>query len=216
MCSGKVDLEFIFRAFLAGQDGVLVGGCRLNDCNYVTNGNYDALGNTYICKNIMERIGINPERLSIEFMSGGEGNVLAEVINSFTGKIKEIGPLGKAEGIDKTRLEHDLEAVVKLIPYLRLVEREKLRVPEKSEEAYREFFASREVSRLFDELIGEKLAISRIVSLLRDKSLSTGEISDALGLTPSEVSKQMKSSSRQGLVRYDVDSNCYALAAGQA
>jgi len=216
MCSGKVALEFIFRAFLAGQDGVLVGGCRLNDCNYVTNGNYDALGNTYICKNIMERIGINPERLSIEFMSGGEGNVLAEVINSFTGKIKEIGPLGKAEGIDKTRLEHDLEAVVKLIPYLRLVEREKLRVPEKSEEAYREFFASREVSRLFDELIGEKLAISRIVSLLRDKSLSTGEISDALGLTPSEVSKQMKSSSRQGLVRYDVDSNCYALAAGQA
>jgi len=213
MCSGRVDLEFIFRAFLTGQDGVLVGGCRLNDCNYVTHGNYDALSNTYICKNIMERIGLNPERLSIEFMSGGEGNILAEVINRFTKKIKELGPLGEAEGIEKSRLIHDLEAVRKLIPYLRLVERERLRVPVKSEEAYQEFYASDEVNRLFDELIGDKLAISQIVSLLQEKPLSTGEISDVLGLNSSEVAKHMKSSSRQGLVKYDVDSNCYTLAA---
>ncbi len=50
MCSGRVDLEFILRAFANGQDGVLIGGCRLNECNYVTQGNYDALANTYICK----------------------------------------------------------------------------------------------------------------------------------------------------------------------
>lgn len=214
MCSGRVDLEFIFRSFLTGQDGVLVGGCRLNDCNYVTHGNYDALSNTYISKNIMKRIGLNPERLSIEFMSGGEGNVLAEVINRFTARIKEIGPLGEAEGIEKSRLKHALEAVRKLIPYLRLVEREKLRVPVKSEEAYRAFYASTEVNRLFDALIGDKLAISQIVSLLQEKPFSTGEISDVLGLNPSEVSKLMNSSSRQGLVKYDVDSNCYSLAAG--
>jgi DNA-binding MarR family transcriptional regulator len=96
------------------------------------------------------------------------------------------------------------------------VEREKLRVPVKSEKAYREFYTGDEVSRLFDELIGKKLAVSRIVSLLRERPLSTAEISDALGLNPSEVSKQMNSSSRQGLVRYDVDSNCYTLAAGAA
>jgi DNA-binding MarR family transcriptional regulator len=98
-----------------------------------------------------------------------------------------------------------------MIPYLRLVEREKLRVPVRSEQAYREFFASEEVSRLFDELVGGNLAISRIMALLREADLSTGEISRRLGLNPSEVARIMNASSRQGLVRYDMGSNCYTL-----
>ena len=212
MCSGRVDLEFIFRAFSNGQDGVLVGGCKLNECNYVTHGNFDALANNYICRNILERIGLNPERSSIEFMSGGDGNRLAEVVNTFTEKIKEIGPLGEAEGIEKSKLKNDLVAVRKLIPYLRLVEREKLRAPVKTEKAYHDFYTSEDVKQLFDKIIGDKLAISRIVTLLREKPLPTGDISEILGLDPSEVSKHMNSSSRQGLVRYDTESKCYALA----
>lgn len=211
MCSGRVDLEFIFRAFANGQDGVLIGGCKLNECNYTTHGNYDALGNTYIGKNIMERVGLNPERLGIEFMSGGDGNRLAEVVNNFTDKVKEIGPLGEAEGIEYNRLKSDLGAVIKIIPYIKLIEREKLRVPVKSEKAYHEFYTSDWVNRLFDDLIGDKLTISRIVALLKEKPLQTGEISEILGLAPSEVTKHMKSSSRQGLVNYDMDSKCYAL-----
>ena len=216
MCSGRVDLEFVFRAFANGQDGVLIGGCRLNDCNYITHGNYDALSNTYICRAIMARIGLNPERLSIEFMSGGEGNRLAEVVNTFTDKVKELGPLGVAEGIEINKMKSDLDAVRKLIPYIKLVEREKLRVPVRSEEAYREFFISDEVNRLFDDLIFDKLTISRIVALLREKPLPTSEISEILGLDPSEVTKHMNSSSRQGLVKYDLDSKCYELALGGA
>ena len=212
MCSGRVDLEFIFRAFANGLDGVLVGGCKLNECNYATHGNFDALSNIYISKNIMQRIGMDPERLSIEFMSGGEGNRLADVINEFTGRIKDLGPLGKPEGVEKSVLIQALQAVRKLIPYLRLVEREKLRVPIRTEEGYREFFAGDEVNRLFDELVGDNLAISRIVLLLREKPLSTREIAETLSLQPSEVAKHMKSSSRQGLVTYDTESSCYSVA----
>ncbi len=212
MCSGRVDLEFVFRSFANGQDGVLIGGCRLNECNYVTHGNYDALANTYICKNIMERIGLNPERLSIEFMSGGEGGRLAEVINEFTEKVNTLGPLGKAEGLKKDRLKNSLEAARKLVPYLRLVEREKLRVPERTEEAYRTFYDSPEVNRLFDELVGNNLAVNRIVTLLQARPLSTAEISESLGLAPSEVARHMKTSSRQGLVKYDMENNSYSVA----
>jgi len=211
MCSGRVDLEFILRAFANGQDGVLIGGCKLNECNYVTHGNYDALANTYICKMIMSRIGLNPERLRIEFMSGGDSNRLAEVIDEFTAGIRELGPIGKAEGIEPDILFQALEASRKLVPYLRLVEREKLRAPVRSEEAYREFFASERVSRLFDELVGGNLAVSRIIALLRENDLSTGEISKHLGLNPSQVARIMNSSSRQGLVRYDLARKCYTL-----
>ena len=73
-------------------------------------------------------IGINPERLRIEQMSAGEGIRFAEMMNDFSSKLRELGPLGKAEGIDADRLKFKLQAVTKLIPYIRLVERERLRV----------------------------------------------------------------------------------------
>ncbi len=67
---------------------------------------------------------------------------------------------------------------------------------------------------LFNELIADKLIKSRIVLLLREKPRATGEISEALGLSPSDVARHMNSSSRQGFVRYDTNRKCYALAWG--
>jgi len=212
MCSGRVDLEFVLRAFSNGMDGVFVGGCRLGECNYVTQGNYAALGMVLLCKKIMEHIGLNPERLRIEFMSSGEGIHFAQVADDFVKKVKELGPLGKGEGIDENGLKLKLEAVTKLVPYIKLVERERLRVPTRSEEAYLEFYNSDELDRLVGELILDKLAISQITSLLRESPRSTGEIAEVLGLTPSEASQHLKSSSRQGLVRYDESQKRYALA----
>ena len=212
MCSGRVDLEFVLHAFSKGADGVFIGGCRLNECNYITHGNYDALGNALVFKKIMQHIGLNPERLRIEFMSSGDGIILAGVINKFCQEIKEMGPLGETEKIDENGLKLKFEAIKKLIPYLKLVERERLRVPTKSESAYREFFESDDVNRLFNELVLDKLTVSQIMLLLRDKPLSTAEISETLGLSPSEISKHMSSSSRHGMVRFDQDKKRYALA----
>lgn len=212
MCSGRVDLEFILRAFANGQDGVFIGGCRLDECNYITHGNYDALANTYLCKRMMKHIGLNPDRLRIEFMSGADGNLLADRIDDFTLEIKALGPIGKGESIEKNDLKLKLEAARKLVPYLRLVERERLRVPAKTRQAYTDFFESREVNDLFDDIFSEKWAISQIMLLLKEEPLSTSDISSKLGLSPSDVSRHMNSSSRHGLVRYDTTSNCYALA----
>ena len=212
MCSGRVDLEFVLRAFSNGMDGVFIGGCRLNECNYITNGNYDALNMVLLCRRIMEHIGLNPERLRIRFMSGAEASLFVESVNEFVTTVKEIGPLGKVEGIDKNSLKAKLEAVTRLVPYIRLVERERLRLSFKSEEEYNNFFTSDEFNRLFNESIADKLAISQITSLLREGPLTTGEIAKTLGLTPSEVSKHLNSSSKQRLVRYDEGRKCFALA----
>jgi coenzyme F420-reducing hydrogenase delta subunit len=211
MCSGRVDLEFILRAFMNGQDGVFIGGCKLDECNYITQGNYDALSTVYIARKIMEHLGLNPMRLRVEFISSSDGNLLAELTDDFCSQIKEIGPLGKSEGFDAKELELKLKAVNKLVPYIKLVERERLRQPVKSKAAYDEFFTSSELDELFNELIAEKMSLSQIMLLLQESPLTTGEISKMLGLSPSEVAKYMGSSSRQGLVRYDESNNCYAL-----
>jgi F420-non-reducing hydrogenase iron-sulfur subunit len=212
MCSGRVDLEFIIRAFLNGQDGVFIGGCKLDECNYVTHGNYDALANTYICKKILEHIGLNPKRLRTRFMSGADGNLLAEYTDEFSKDVKELGPLGKSEGMDLGIVKLKLKAVQKLVPYLRLVERERLRVPVKSKKAYTEFFEDSSINQLFDDIFTDKLAISQIMLLLGEKELSTSDIASKLELNPSDVSRHMITSSRHGMVKYDTASNCYTLA----
>ncbi len=212
MCSGRVDPAFILRAFLNGTDGVFIGGCWLGECHYITEGNHDALSMMHLYRKLLEHIGVNPERLRLEWVSASEGIRFADIMTNFTEKLKELGPLGKGEGIDKNGLKLKLEAVNKLIPYIKLVEREKLRVRFDTEEEYNEFFASDEVNRLFTELIGDKLAISQIILLLGKSPLSTGEISDIVGLNPSEVSRHMNRSAKQGLVKYDANRNCYALA----
>ena len=212
MCSGRVDLSFILRAFSKGADGVFIGACHLNECNYITNGNYHTMSMVNICKKVLQEIGLNPDRLRMAFMSGAEANVFVESVNDFVKKIKEVGPLGKAEGMDEATLAFKLDTATKLIPYLRLVERERLRLPLESEEACRKFYASDEVNRIFEETVVEKLAIGQIVSLLKKGPLTTAEIAKDLGLTPSEVSKHLNTSSRHRLVKYDLGLKCYALA----
>ncbi len=212
MCSGRIDLEFILRAFANGQDGVFIGACRLGECNYVTHGNYDTFGTVFLCRRIMQHIGIAPERLHIAFMSAADGNILAESINGFVETVKKLGPLGQAENEQADDLAPRLQAVRRLVPYIKLVERERLRVPVKTREAYERFYTGAEFKRLFDELVADRLAVSRIMLLLRQKPLTTQELATALDLNPSEISGYMNGSSRQGLVRYDEGSKRYTLA----
>lgn len=213
MCSGRVDLEFILRAFAKGQDGVFIGGCKLDECNYVTHGNYDALANTQIARRILDRIGLNPKRLCTRFMSGADGNLLAEYTDAFSKEIRELGPIGESEGMAKKTVMFKLEAAGNLVPFMRLAERERFRVPQKSKQAYADFF-NEEMDTLFDRVFTDKLAVSQIMLLLRENPLSTADIADTLGLKPSDVSRHMITSSRHGMVTYDTGTNCYALARG--
>jgi len=152
MCAGRVDLAFVLRAFANGMDGVFIGGCRLNECNYITHGNFHALNMALLCRRIMEHIGLNPERLRIEFMSAAEGILFTEVINDFGKQVKALGPLGEGEGIDRDELAARLKSASKLVPYLKLVNREKL-ASRLNPEEYRDLFTLEEVERLFREVV---------------------------------------------------------------
>jgi F420-non-reducing hydrogenase iron-sulfur subunit len=212
MCSGRVDLAFVLRAFSNRIDGVFIGGCHLNECHYITDGNHHAFSMVQICRKLLVHIGLSPDRLRIEQVSAGEGIRFAEFMNDFSRRIRDLGPLGKGEGLDADALRLKLIALTQLVPYIRLVERERLRVRCNTAEEYTEFFGRAEVDRLFRELIEDKLAISQIMLLLRESPRSTGEISKSLGLAPSEVSKHLNSSARQGLTRFDEKQKRFVVA----
>lgn len=152
MCTGRIDLAFVLRAFAKGADGVFIVGCRLNECNYATQGNFYALSLTSLCRRILQELGLHPERLRIDLISGGEGNRFAELVNDFIGTIRGLGPLGTSERVEATELGCRLEAVSKLVPYLKIQAREKLQARLDTREAYDTLYSADEVHRLLHEV----------------------------------------------------------------
>ena len=94
MCSGRLPKSFILQAFLEGADGVLIGGCHLGDCHYIE-GNYDTLQRYNEINEILGKVGIDPDRFRLEWISASEGKRFSEVVTDFVNQIKQLGPISK-------------------------------------------------------------------------------------------------------------------------
>lgn len=92
MCSGRVDPQFILEAFARGADGVLIGGCHPGDCHY-SEGNYKTLRRFQLLKRLVKDMGIEKDRLRLEWISASEGEKVKMVINDLVGKVRLLGPL---------------------------------------------------------------------------------------------------------------------------
>ncbi|MCP2520214.1 hydrogenase iron-sulfur subunit [Candidatus Aminicenantes bacterium AC-335-B20] len=97
MCSGRVDPQFIFKAFKEGADGVLIAGCHPGDCHY-KEGNYKALRRYKLIKKLQSEFGIEDERIRLEWISASEGAKFQEVCNEFTETIRKLGPFNSKKG----------------------------------------------------------------------------------------------------------------------
>jgi hypothetical protein len=73
------------------------------------------MGMNALIFNVLKEIGVNPDRFSLQWASAAEAPRFVKLITEFTGKIKELGPLGQSEGIEpdemKARLDKALGAV---------------------------------------------------------------------------------------------------------
>ena len=96
MCSGRVDVQFVLKDFAKGADGVLIGGCHPGDCHY-QEGNYKALRRYRLLRRLLRQMGIEDERLRLEWISAAEGDRVRVVIDEMVATLKRLGPLRKAE-----------------------------------------------------------------------------------------------------------------------
>ncbi len=97
MCSGRVEPAFILKAFEQGADGVLVLGCHPGDCHYIE-GNYKAQRRIPLLKKFLVQMGIEEERLRLEWVSASEGDKFAAIVDEMTEKIRQLGPLHSGRG----------------------------------------------------------------------------------------------------------------------
>ena len=91
MCMGRVDTTLILEGFRKGFDGVILIGCHIGDCHYVS-GNKNAVLVVDRLKGIMRFLGIDPGRLKLEWVSAGEGPIFVKVVKQFVEELKELGP----------------------------------------------------------------------------------------------------------------------------
>lgn len=92
MCSGRLDPTFVLKAFKEGADAVLVAGCHPGDCHY-QNGNMKTLRRIPLLKRTLSQLGIEPERLKLEWVSASEGERYQTVVNEFVEQVRALGPL---------------------------------------------------------------------------------------------------------------------------
>jgi len=200
MCSARVDPTVVLEAFIQGLDGVMVLGCHLGTCHYMT-GNYYTEKRIKTTKNVLKNVGLSPERLLVDWVSAAEGERFATLVREFTQKMRKLGPLGKETDLELEQLKTRLTAAKEAMAQQRvrwLVGRERELVEDKN--VFGDKVSQEEFDQLMFQTIEKEFAQRRILLSMGEDALSVREIAQTVGASPMEVLRNMISLERAGLV----------------
>jgi len=91
MCSARVSDKFIWHAFKLGAPIILVSGCHIGDCHYI-NANHCTMNRADRLWNRMDKLGIRPERLQLEWISAAEGPRFAQIMHDLEDMRQKVTP----------------------------------------------------------------------------------------------------------------------------
>ncbi|HOW54077.1 MAG TPA: hydrogenase iron-sulfur subunit [Syntrophorhabdaceae bacterium] len=90
-CTGRLEVNFLMKAFEAGADGVLVAGCEEGSCHF-KEGNYLAKGRVNTARQLLEEAGLEPQRLRMVNVSAASSQKFAEYIREIVETVTGLGP----------------------------------------------------------------------------------------------------------------------------
>jgi len=90
-CAGRIETIYLLKALEKGADGVLIFGCYEENCQFLR-GNLRAKGRLLYAQQILERIGLEKERLEICHLATNCGVRFAEKLQQKSEVLKELGP----------------------------------------------------------------------------------------------------------------------------
>ncbi|HEX9909048.1 MAG TPA: hydrogenase iron-sulfur subunit [Thermoplasmata archaeon] len=91
MCSASVKPEYVLKAISQGVDGVLVLGCHIGDCHYMT-GNHRTAKRMPLVQKVLKEVGIDERRLRLDWVSASEGEKFQNVVIEFVDEVTKLGP----------------------------------------------------------------------------------------------------------------------------
>jgi coenzyme F420-reducing hydrogenase delta subunit len=200
MCSARVDPAIVLEAFVRGLDGIMVLGCHLGDCHYLT-GNYYTEKRVKTVKSVLKSVGLSPERLLIDWVSASEGERFAALVKEFTETIRELGALGKEANCDIQQLKTRLAAAKETLTRDRirwLVGRERELTEDKN--VFGERVTQEEFDQLMFQTIEKEFEKRKILISIGDDALSIKEIARKMEASPRRVLRNIVSLEHDGLV----------------
>ena len=90
-CTGRLKPTFILSAFRQGVDGIWVSGCHPGDCHYIA-GNMHARRRFAVLKNLLEYVGMEPDRLHFSWISSAEASKFQQTAIEVTEAVRQLGP----------------------------------------------------------------------------------------------------------------------------
>jgi len=91
LCTGRIDILHILKAFEAGADAVMVSGCEVGDCHFLE-GNLRAQERVEYTKHLLDEIGIGGERLEMFHIGASDAPKWAEAVRQMTERAQALGP----------------------------------------------------------------------------------------------------------------------------
>jgi len=202
MCSGRVDPVFIAEAFMNGIDGVLVLGCHLGDCHYIS-GNYETELKMKMLSKTLSMINFS-DRVRLDWVSAAEGNRFAQIVRDFTEHIRKLGPSPVKIKKMKKEIIDNLNAVKFAISDTRLralVARQRELTTEGN--VYGEIIPTEEFEEILDNAIENEIIRHKILEKIKKEGKSVPDIAKEIEVEPHKVLQHIVTLRARGLV--DVD-----------
>jgi len=173
MCSTRISPHLVLDIFKAGADGILLGGCHLNDCHYIS-GNFYTEKRVRLMLKLLEDAGVDPKRLRLEWVSASEGEKFSKVVTEFTETIRSLGPNQvKKDALLRSKVAAADEASDTF--RLRALVGKELGL-EKTGNVYGNKLEQTELEKLIDIATKEEFERSLILELSKDKARSVKEL----------------------------------------
>jgi F420-non-reducing hydrogenase iron-sulfur subunit len=200
MCSARVDPMIIFTLFKEGADGILVGGCHLGDCHYIS-GNYHTEKRAFVIEKLIEKTGLEPERFRLEWISASEGERFSKIVGEFTETIKGLGP---SKVNEDPELANRLDAAVDtaLDFRIRALLGHEVHMAEEGN-VYGEKRTEEELRKIISVAIEDEFRRNLIIEITTGKPSSAKELSKVIGIAPSRVVDHIATLRQKNLLAID-------------
>lgn len=90
-CTGRLEVQFLMRAFEKGADGVLVAGCLEGGCHFIE-GNLFAKKRVAYTRDMLAELGLEEERLRMVNVSASMGRPFTELVTEMVDTVQKLGP----------------------------------------------------------------------------------------------------------------------------
>jgi len=203
MCTGRVDPTMIAETLINGADGVMVVGCHIGECQYIS-GNVQGRIKVGLAIKVLDYVGLNLKRVSFNHCSSAEGERFVKLVTEFDNGIRELGPLGTGDRFPLPELSEKLKVAKTALG------KEKLRwVVGKFTEfttngnKYGEVFTEHEMWRTLDTIVMDEVATHEILRELGQEALAVKDLAARLKLPPPHVLKYVLALQRRELVNLE-------------